>query len=181
MFCQSCTSVQASPLTTQSSKSSSLNTARDTVTKHRTSHSINQPQLSLFVQTEKLTYSWKRIQTCRDFSKILFQSCNIPSGPGSLSLAVWFSPLIKTSVNLGNSNLDLILRWPLFLLFFFLLFPQWGLNLGALALNQPAASFALPDSFSFPREDGHLLCKGGMGYWVTVNTAWQRCVAQCAG
>lgn len=163
MFCQSCTSVQASPLTTQFSKSSPLNTARGTVTNTEpvtilTSHNLR----CWSVQTEKLSYSWKRIQTCGAFSKILFQSCNIPSGPGSFSLAIWFSPLIKTSMNLGNSNLDWNLKVTFIFTFFFFYSLQWGVNLGTLALNQPAASFALADSLSFPRQAGHLLSKGEM-------------------
>lgn len=54
MFCQSCTNVQTFPPTTQSSKFSSLNTARDTVIKHRTSHNLNQPPPSLLVYSSRM-------------------------------------------------------------------------------------------------------------------------------
>lgn len=133
-----------------------------------TSHNLH----CWFVQTEKSSYRWKRILTCGAFRKILLQSCNIPSGPGSFSLAIWFSLLTKTSVNLGNSNLDWNLKVTFILFFFFLFFLQWGLNLGTLALNQPAASFALADSLSFPRQAGHLLSKGGMGVAQWAQEGW---------
>lgn len=124
------------------------------------------------VQTEKLSYNWKRIQTCGPFSKILLQSCNIPSGPGSFSLAIWFSPLIKTSLNLGNSNLDWNLKVT-FIFTFLSLFPPVGVEFGYPS-SESAYSFLCLGSLSFPRQAGHLLSKGGMG----VLGHWDYCMAE---
>lgn len=77
--------------------SSSLHTARDTVIKHRTSHSINQPQPSLLVYSSRIqSYYQKRIQKPMELETRFFSKAEISPVGQEVSVQQFGSaPLLK--------------------------------------------------------------------------------------